>query len=72
MDLLYVAFQFYLNLRLAAFVSHFLNLMQTLWCFKTTINIYEIILNKYYVHHILKTLEWLQRPSLCSAILGSN
>ena len=32
MDLLYFAFQFYLNLRLAAFVSHFLNLshlMQT-------------------------------------------
>ena len=26
---LYFAFQFYLNLRLAAFVSHFLNLMQT-------------------------------------------
>ena len=29
MDLLYFAFQFYLNLRLAAFVSYFLNLMQT-------------------------------------------
>ena len=29
MDLLYFAFQFYLNLRLAAFVSHFLNLIQT-------------------------------------------
>ena len=29
MDLLYFVFQFYLNLRLAAFVSHFLNLMQT-------------------------------------------
>ena len=29
MDLLYFAFQFYLNLRLAAFVCHFLNLMQT-------------------------------------------
>ena len=28
MDLLYFAFQFYLNLRLAAFVNHFLNLMQ--------------------------------------------
>ena len=29
MDLLYFAFQFYLKLRLAAFVGHFLNLMQT-------------------------------------------
>ena len=29
MDLLYFAFQFYLNLRLAAFVSYFLNIMQT-------------------------------------------
>ena len=29
MGLLYFAFQFYLNLGLAAFVSHFLNLMQT-------------------------------------------
>ena len=29
MDLLYFAFQFYLNLRLATFVSHFLNLLQT-------------------------------------------
>ena len=28
-DLLYFAFQFYLKLRLAAFMSHFLNLIQT-------------------------------------------
>ena len=29
MDLLYFVFHFYLNLRLAAIVSHFLNSMQT-------------------------------------------
>ena len=54
MDLLYIAFQLYLNLRLAAFVSHFLNLMQTWWCLLlSTFMKVETILNKYYVHHIL-------------------
>ena len=53
MDLLYFAFQFYLNLRLAAFVCHFFKFNANLVMF-TTINIYETILNKYYVHHILK------------------
>ena len=53
MDLLYFAFQSYLNLRLAAFVSHFFKFNANLVMF-TTINIYETILNKYYVHHVLK------------------
>ena len=52
MDLLYFAFQFYLNLRLAAFESFF-KFNANLVMF-TTINIYETILNKYYVHHIFK------------------
>ena len=53
MDLLYFAVQFYLNLRLATFVSHFFKVNANLVMF-TTINIYETILDKYYVHHILK------------------
>ena len=54
MDLPYFAFQFYLNLRLAAFVNHFFKFNANLVMF-TTINIYETILDKYYVHHILKS-----------------
>ena len=47
MDLLYFAFQFYLNLRLASFVSHFFKFNANLVMF-TTINIYETIRTSYY------------------------
>ena len=74
MDLLYFAFQFYLNLRLAAFVSRFLNLMQTWWCLLLSALMKEYLISTTYIIFLkfAFTLEWLQRPSLCSVILGST
>ena len=48
MDLLYFVFQFYLNLRLAAVVSHFFKFNANLVMF-TAINIYETILDSTYI-----------------------
>ena len=48
MDLLYFVLQFYLNLRLAAVVSHFYKFNANLVMF-TTINIYETIFNSTFI-----------------------
>ena len=53
MDLLYFAFQFCLKFEISCLCESFFKFNANLVMF-TTINIYETILNKYYVHHILK------------------